>query len=64
MANPKLKKFSNSVVCPYDPDAFLIEDYHAGKLIITMKKFLVLKDYYRNWFWDQKKFSFLIYNIY
>jgi len=36
MANPKLKKFSNSVVCPYDPDAFLIEDYHAGDMICSM----------------------------
>jgi len=36
MANPKFKKFSNSVVCPYDPDAILIEDYHAGDMICSM----------------------------
>merc|ERR1712223_524931 len=36
MANPKFKKISNSVVCPYDPDAFLIEDYHAGDMICSM----------------------------
>jgi len=36
MSNPKFKKFSNSVVCPYDPDAFLIEDYHAGDMICSM----------------------------
>ena len=37
MANQKFKKISNSVVCPYDPDAFLIEDYHAGKQMKTIK---------------------------
>ena len=36
MSNPKFKKFSNRVVCPYDPDANLIEDYHAGDMICSM----------------------------
>jgi len=36
MANQKSKNFSNSVVCPYDPEAFLIEDYHAGDMICSM----------------------------
>jgi len=36
MANPNFKKFSNSVVCPYDPDAIIIEDYHAGDMICSM----------------------------
>ena len=36
MSNTKFKKFSNRVVCPYDPDANLIEDYHAGDMICSM----------------------------